>query len=47
VMSRLPDRTWLRFAIWSAVGIALYFAYGYKHSLLRRENRAEGTTSTS
>ena len=47
VMSRLPDRTWLRFLIWSVIGIALYFAYGYKHSLLRRENRADGTTSTS
>jgi APA family basic amino acid/polyamine antiporter len=36
VMSRLPDRTWLRFAVWTVIGVALYFAYGYKHSLLRR-----------
>jgi len=35
VMTRLPDRTWLRFAVWSAVGIALYFAYGFRHSNLR------------
>ena len=35
VMSGLPDRTWLRFIVWTAIGIALYFAYGYRHSLLR------------
>jgi APA family basic amino acid/polyamine antiporter len=43
VMTRLPDRTWLRFGIWTAIGIALYFAYGYKHSNLRRSSPASTT----
>ena len=35
VMIGLPERTWLRFAVWTAVGVALYFAYGYRKSNLR------------
>jgi APA family basic amino acid/polyamine antiporter len=31
----LPSRAWYTFAIWMAIGLALYFAYGYKHSVLR------------
>ena len=37
----LPAATWWRLVLWSLVGFALYFAYGYKHSRLRRENAAE------
>ena len=36
VMYGLPGRTWMRFAVWSAAGLLLYFAYGYRHSKLRR-----------
>jgi APA family basic amino acid/polyamine antiporter len=32
----LPEATWWRLVIWSAVGFALYFGYGYTHSRLRR-----------
>jgi APA family basic amino acid/polyamine antiporter len=32
----LPAHAWERFGIWMALGLALYFAYGYKHSTLRR-----------
>ena len=36
VMSGLPRHAWIRFGIWLAIGMALYFVYGYKHSTLRR-----------
>jgi APA family basic amino acid/polyamine antiporter len=32
----LDGVTWLRFLIWFAVGVIVYAAYGYRHSLLRR-----------
>jgi APA family basic amino acid/polyamine antiporter len=35
LMIQLPGRTWWRFLIWLAVGLVLYFAYGFKHSRLR------------
>jgi APA family basic amino acid/polyamine antiporter len=36
VMSGLPRTAWERFGIWLAIGLALYFVYGYRHSRLRR-----------
>ena len=36
VMIGLPGRSWVRFAVWSAVGIAIYALYGYRKSSLRR-----------
>jgi APA family basic amino acid/polyamine antiporter len=36
IMWGLPAHAWERFGIWMALGLALYFAYGYKHSTLRR-----------
>jgi len=34
-MLSLPIITWLRFIIWMAVGIAIYFMYGYKHAQMQ------------
>jgi APA family basic amino acid/polyamine antiporter len=31
----LPGATWIRLLLWSAIGIAVYLAYGYKNSRLR------------
>src|SRR5208282_683395 len=31
----LPNATWLRLVLWSALGIAIYLAYGYRNSRLR------------
>jgi APA family basic amino acid/polyamine antiporter len=34
-MMGLPRSAWERFGIWLAVGLALYFVYGFRHSRLR------------
>ncbi len=40
LMLGLPLDTWLRLVIWMAIGLVLYFAYGYKHSELRKRQQA-------
>jgi APA family basic amino acid/polyamine antiporter len=35
IMRGLPTHAWERFGIWLLIGLALYFAYGYRHSGLR------------
>jgi APA family basic amino acid/polyamine antiporter len=32
----LPAATWIQLAIWLSIGLVTYFAYGMKHSKLRR-----------
>jgi APA family basic amino acid/polyamine antiporter len=39
-MKGLPRQAWERFAIWLAIGMLLYFAYGFSHSTLRRSRQA-------
>jgi APA family basic amino acid/polyamine antiporter len=36
VMWGLPTHAWERFGIWLTIGLALYFAYGFRNSTLRR-----------
>ena len=38
----LPNETWWRLLVWSALGIFLYLVYGYRHSKLRNGAEAEG-----
>jgi APA family basic amino acid/polyamine antiporter len=36
IMYGLPRQAWERFGIWLALGLVLYFSYGYSHSKLRQ-----------
>jgi APA family basic amino acid/polyamine antiporter len=36
VMKGLPTTAWVRFGIWMAAGLVLYFVYGWRHSRLAR-----------
>ena len=36
LMLSLPIETWIRFFVWLAIGLAIYFGYGMWHSKLRR-----------
>jgi APA family basic amino acid/polyamine antiporter len=47
VMFGLPHKAWERFGIWLVIGRALYFAYGYRHSLLRRGAPPASTGDTT
>jgi basic amino acid/polyamine antiporter, APA family len=40
LMAGLPWHTWERLLIWMALGVIVYFAYGYRHSFLRRDGQA-------
>jgi APA family basic amino acid/polyamine antiporter len=37
LMFSLPSENWWRLIIWLAIGFAVYFAYGRKHSVIARE----------
>lgn len=35
VMQGLPTSAWIAFGVWMAIGLTVYFAYGYRNSALR------------
>jgi APA family basic amino acid/polyamine antiporter len=35
-MLQLPGRSWVRFGVWSLLGVLFYFAYSFKHSKLHK-----------
>jgi APA family basic amino acid/polyamine antiporter len=43
LMLNLPIGTWIRLAIWMAIGFVVYFGYARKHSRLNRSVGADGT----
>ncbi|OLE82851.1 MAG: amino acid permease [Acidobacteria bacterium 13_1_20CM_2_65_9] len=40
LMAGLPWPTWRRLIIWMAIGIVIYFSYGYSHSEVRKRDTA-------
>ena len=38
LMAGLPAATWERLIIWMAIGLVIYFAYGYRHSEVRKRD---------
>ena len=42
LMLHLPGITWIRFGIWLALGLVIYFSYGIRHSRLAARAEAEG-----
>jgi basic amino acid/polyamine antiporter, APA family len=36
LMFSLPWMTWVRFLVWLLIGLVIYFAYGFRHSAIRR-----------
>jgi basic amino acid/polyamine antiporter, APA family len=41
LMLSLPVITWIRFVLWMAIGMVIYFAYGYRHAGVVIEKEAE------
>jgi amino acid transporter len=39
-MLNLTALTWIRFIIWMAIGVVIYFLYGRRHSVLAIRERA-------
>lgn len=47
LMANLDIMTWIRFAVWLAVGLAIYFAYGRRHSFLNTKTAKPAKQSVS
>jgi APA family basic amino acid/polyamine antiporter len=46
LMFSLPAANWLRLVIWLAIGLIIYFAYGYQHSRIGNLERTRNASAT-
>jgi APA family basic amino acid/polyamine antiporter len=46
LMFSLPFENWIRLAVWLVLGFVIYFGYGKKHSVMRREETKENVAET-
>jgi APA family basic amino acid/polyamine antiporter len=44
-MINLTAGTWIRFIVWMAIGVVIYFTYSRSHSVLGRRQRGEEATT--
>ncbi len=47
LMINLTGLTWIRFAVWMAIGVAVYAVYGYRHSVLGQREAAVQDATTA
>ncbi|MBI4486604.1 MAG: amino acid permease, partial [Acidobacteria bacterium] len=44
LMAGLPGDTWMRLVVWMAIGMIVYWSYGFRHSEVRKRDTALETT---